>query len=224
VNYIEKLKKFQVDFGEADLTGEDDNAVRIMTIHKSKGLEFPVVILSGATKGFNKSDYSGESRIGRGNAMRRAGQLLQADGVITSVYVKTGDEVKAGDRLFSWLSGERTEHADPVLTSSVDGVLAEIKVSQGQSVTQDAAVATLWPLENMVIEADLSEQDIDLVKLCDTVEVNFDALENRVFRGRVESIGRISTTTGQDATYTVRILPESTEGLRFGMHCTVKLP
>ncbi|SFT38697.1 DNA helicase/exodeoxyribonuclease V, subunit A [Lachnospiraceae bacterium XBD2001] len=60
VNYIEKLKKYQVDFGEADLTGEEDNAVRIMTIHKSKGLEFPVVILSGATKGFNKSDYSGE--------------------------------------------------------------------------------------------------------------------------------------------------------------------
>lgn len=60
VNYIEKLKKYQVDFGEADLTGEEDNAVRIMTIHKSKGLEFPVVVLSGATKGFNKSDYTGE--------------------------------------------------------------------------------------------------------------------------------------------------------------------
>ncbi|MBR1683563.1 MAG: HlyD family efflux transporter periplasmic adaptor subunit, partial [Clostridia bacterium] len=200
------------------------------TVGTVNGTEFTVIVTDGEfdqgaqVNVFRKSDYSGESRIGRGNAMRRAGQLLQADGVITSVYVKTGDEVKAGDRLFSWLSGERTEHADPVLTSSVDGVLAEIKVSQGQSVTQDAAVATLWPLENMVIEADLSEQDIDLVKLGDTVEVTFDALENRVFRGRVESIGRISTTTGQDATYTVRILPESTEGLRFGMHCTVKLP
>ncbi|MCR5641133.1 MAG: helicase-exonuclease AddAB subunit AddA [Lachnospiraceae bacterium] len=60
VNYIEKLKKYQVDFGEADLVSDEDNAVRVMTIHKSKGLEFPVVILSGATKQFNTSDLKGD--------------------------------------------------------------------------------------------------------------------------------------------------------------------
>ena len=43
VRYIEKLKKFDTDFGEASVAGEQDNTVRIMSIHKSKGLEFPVV-------------------------------------------------------------------------------------------------------------------------------------------------------------------------------------
>ncbi|MCR5098284.1 MAG: helicase-exonuclease AddAB subunit AddA, partial [Lachnospiraceae bacterium] len=59
VNYIRQLKKYNQDVGTADLIGEDDDAVRIMTIHKSKGLEFPVVFLSGIKRKFNKSDSSG---------------------------------------------------------------------------------------------------------------------------------------------------------------------
>ena len=42
VRYIDELQKYDVDFGEADLIGENENVVRIMSIHKSKGLEFPV--------------------------------------------------------------------------------------------------------------------------------------------------------------------------------------
>lgn len=59
VHYIEKLKKYEKDFGEADLVSEEDNAIRVMTIHKSKGLEFPVVVLSGVTRGFNHTDSRG---------------------------------------------------------------------------------------------------------------------------------------------------------------------
>ena len=47
VNYIDSLKTYKEDPGVAKLTGENENAVRIMTIHKSKGLEFPVVFLCG---------------------------------------------------------------------------------------------------------------------------------------------------------------------------------
>ena len=47
LRYIDKLQKYEVDFGEADTTGENANVVRVMTIHKSKGLEFPVVFVSG---------------------------------------------------------------------------------------------------------------------------------------------------------------------------------
>ena len=56
IRYIENLKKYNTDFGEASIIGEDDNTVRIMSIHKSKGLEFPVVFLSGMGKTFNKRD------------------------------------------------------------------------------------------------------------------------------------------------------------------------
>ena len=56
VRYIDQLQKFEVDFGEADVTGENEDVVRIMTIHKSKGLEFPVVFVSGMNKLFNEMD------------------------------------------------------------------------------------------------------------------------------------------------------------------------
>lgn len=56
IRYIDELQKYNVDFGEADLVGENEDAVRIMSIHKSKGLEFPVVFVSGLGKHFNRQD------------------------------------------------------------------------------------------------------------------------------------------------------------------------
>ena len=56
IRYIDRLQKYDVDFGEADLLSENEDVVRIMSIHKSKGLEFPVVFVSGLGKNFNKQD------------------------------------------------------------------------------------------------------------------------------------------------------------------------
>ena len=56
IRYMEQLQKYEVDYGEADVTGEHENVVRIMSIHKSKGLEFPIVFVSGLGRRFNKKD------------------------------------------------------------------------------------------------------------------------------------------------------------------------
>lgn len=56
VRYIEKMKKQEIETGEAARISEADNIVRIMTIHKSKGLEFPVVVLCGLGKKINRED------------------------------------------------------------------------------------------------------------------------------------------------------------------------
>ena len=58
--YIEKLYKFEVDFGEAIGSETTEQAVHIMSIHKSKGLEFPVVIVGGMAKQFNNQDTRGK--------------------------------------------------------------------------------------------------------------------------------------------------------------------
>ncbi|EGT3849109.1 helicase-exonuclease AddAB subunit AddA [Clostridioides difficile] len=57
VNFIDKLKKSSSDMGSAKTLGENANVVRIMSIHKSKGLEFPVVICSAMGKNFNTQDF-----------------------------------------------------------------------------------------------------------------------------------------------------------------------
>ena len=54
--YIERLRRYEVDYGEAGLSQGDENQVRILSIHKSKGLEFPIVILAGTAKVFNDQD------------------------------------------------------------------------------------------------------------------------------------------------------------------------
>lgn len=56
VRYIENLQKYQVDYGEAPLAGTEEHTVRILTIHKSKGLEFPIVFVAGMGKRFNQQD------------------------------------------------------------------------------------------------------------------------------------------------------------------------
>ena len=58
INFIDKLRKTSGDMSSAKLIGENEDVVRIMSIHKSKGLEFPVVILAGTGKGFNLQDLN----------------------------------------------------------------------------------------------------------------------------------------------------------------------
>ena len=56
IKFIEKLRNGSSDMASAKVIGENENVVRIMSIHKSKGLEFPVVFLSCTSKKFNFMD------------------------------------------------------------------------------------------------------------------------------------------------------------------------
>lgn len=58
IRYVEQLQKYDVDYGEANTLDEAADVVRIMSIHKSKGLEFPVTFVSGLAKKFNTKDTS----------------------------------------------------------------------------------------------------------------------------------------------------------------------
>ena len=56
INFIDKLKTNSGDMGAAKIIGENDDVIRIMSIHKSKGLEFPIVFLVNSNKQFNEQD------------------------------------------------------------------------------------------------------------------------------------------------------------------------
>ena len=60
INYIEKIKDMGDKESESNIFSENENVVRVMTIHKSKGLEFPIVFLSELSKSFNISDRTGD--------------------------------------------------------------------------------------------------------------------------------------------------------------------
>ena len=56
IRYLETIQEQDVDFGEANILDENADVVRIMTIHKSKGLEFPICFVCGLSKHFNQMD------------------------------------------------------------------------------------------------------------------------------------------------------------------------
>ena len=58
IHFIERLQLSSGDMGVAKIIGENENVIRIMSIHKSKGLEFPVVILAQTGKQFNLMDLN----------------------------------------------------------------------------------------------------------------------------------------------------------------------
>lgn len=61
ISFIDKLTITSGDMSGAKLIGENENVVRIMSIHKSKGLEFPIVLLSGTGKKFNIMDLNNDN-------------------------------------------------------------------------------------------------------------------------------------------------------------------
>lgn len=63
IRYIEKLKKYNSDQGEASIYSDSEELVRIISMHKSKGLQFPVVFLAGLGRAFNTRDLSGKLLI-----------------------------------------------------------------------------------------------------------------------------------------------------------------
>lgn len=65
IRFVEKLKSENSDMSSAKVIGEAENVVRMMSIHKSKGLEFPVVFLCQANKNINLQDLKGDILLHR---------------------------------------------------------------------------------------------------------------------------------------------------------------
>lgn len=58
IHFVDRLRQKNNDLSSAKIVGENDNVIRIMSIHKSKGLEFPVVFVCNTGKQFNKQDLN----------------------------------------------------------------------------------------------------------------------------------------------------------------------
>ena len=94
---MEQLQKYQVDFGEVNIRGEQEDTVRIMSIHKSKGLEFPIVFAAGMGKRFNMSDASNglviHQDLGIGMQAVDPKERTQASSLVRQVIQK---QIRAG--------------------------------------------------------------------------------------------------------------------------------
>lgn len=103
VRYIEQLRKYELDFGEANLQDENANVVRIMTIHKSKGLEFPVVFLANTAQKFNARQYSAgiqtHPSIGLGIDLRNQARNMMSPGIVKKSIIQSEKLESLGEEI-----------------------------------------------------------------------------------------------------------------------------
>ncbi|MCD7981156.1 MAG: helicase-exonuclease AddAB subunit AddA [Clostridiales bacterium] len=103
IRYIDRLMKYDVDYGEAETVSEQENAVRLMTIHKSKGLEFPIVFAAGMGKSFNMTDANSSMifhpEYGVGLKLADAERRLKTDTLIRRIFSIETKKENLGEEL-----------------------------------------------------------------------------------------------------------------------------
>ncbi len=100
---IEQYRRIEVDFGEAGTLSEDADVVRLMSIHKSKGLEFPVVFVAGLSRGMNRRDERAslltDDRLGIGMTAFDADTRLKRSTLRRSAIAEKMREESVGEEL-----------------------------------------------------------------------------------------------------------------------------
>ncbi|MBE6015265.1 MAG: helicase-exonuclease AddAB subunit AddA [Lachnospiraceae bacterium] len=130
LRYIELLKKYEIDFSEPDSVETFEDKVRIMTIHKSKGLEFPVVFLCGMSKQFNKNDTKGaivlHSELGAGIGYIDPVRRIKSPSIVKNLLGAQIDVDNLGEELRVLYVALTRAKEKLIMTAYLDDVEAKI--------------------------------------------------------------------------------------------------
>ena len=141
IRYIERIEKYDIDCGEASVISENDNSVRIMTIHKSKGLEFPVVFVSGLGKKHNKLDTRGKlcihPDIGIGIDLILADEKLRINTLIKKAVAKAIDQDNIAEELRVLYVALTRAKEKLIMTGAVKNLDTTLKKWEGAKYEED---------------------------------------------------------------------------------------
>lgn len=167
---------------------------------------------------------SEEQRIGRGDIANKSPEAVTAAGRVVSIAVKPGDTVQKGDLLMETLEGGMNGgNMSAELLCGVQGVVAEVLVSQGDSVSEGARIASIWPADAMQIEALVPEADLGAVAVGKVVEITFSWNQDEAapLQGTVTGIAFAADSSSASTCYAVTIAFTPDETVRYGMNVTV---
>ncbi|MFI3213161.1 MAG: 3'-5' exonuclease, partial [Eubacteriales bacterium] len=144
IRYMEQMEKYDIDYGEANTLGEESDTVRIMSIHKSKGLEFPICFVAGITKRFNQMDAN-------------QNLVLDMDYGIGMDYIHEKDRIKRSDMRKSAISwkmkldnlGEELRIFYVALTRAKEKLILTGAVEKLDKQLQAVAYLTDWENEKL---------------------------------------------------------------------------
>ena len=133
IEFISKIKKLGNDLSTATTLGENENVVRVVTIHRSKGLEYPVVFVAGVGKQFNMEDYARANlfmhrEFGIGAYRTPKGSLLKVKTLATAaVSKKIRDESLAEELRLLYVALTRAEEKLFLVGCTSQGVLDKVR-------------------------------------------------------------------------------------------------
>jgi len=144
IRYIEEMKKYKVEFGEASIADEQSDVVRIMSIHKSKGLQFPIVILAGMSKQFYLQDLNDKllihSNLGIGLDDVNLEKRTIATTILKNVIKNQMQEEKIGELLRVLYVAMTRAKEKLIMTGNLkekDFLLLEEKLDGGRGVPSE---------------------------------------------------------------------------------------
>ena len=159
IQFIEKLKKNAGDFSSSKLIGENEDVVHIMSIHKSKGLEFPVVFLSKTHKKFNFMDLRESillhQDLGFGMEVIDKDKRIRYDTIAKdAIKIKAEQEIKSEEERILYVALTRAKEK-LIITGKSDDIQKELQKKEEQ--------ISIRPIEKDELKIDSS-----LVKKCNS--------------------------------------------------------
>ncbi len=205
----------------------EDGEGRVIRV---SGGEFIVEILKGTfdyatmLNLYRSDSYTQENKVGQGTVVRRDPVMLTAvPGLVESVYVSPGDEVKQGDILYTLLSADADQDAGAQIISSVNGVAGTVSVAPGQQVWKGEFLARIYSTDQMEVLAQIDEIDISKIQLGSSLPIILDMDPSHIIYGTVTEISGLGVTRQNAAYYTVH-LDLNNANVRIGASADVYLP
>ena len=211
VRYIDELQKYDVDFGEADMVGENEDVVRIMSIHKSKGLEFPIVIVSGMGKNFNKQDTRSKMvlhpELGIGLDYMDGKLRIKSPTIAKKAIAKQIDLENLGEELRVLYVALTRAKEKLILTGTLKDAAEKLEFYRQQANLSKVAARPLSYLTregasgylDWILPAVLSYGDKYPVRIVEAAELVLDEVENQLEQNEnlTERIGEIEAADTQ---------------------------
>ena len=211
VRYIDELQKYDVDFGEADMVGENEDVVRIMSIHKSKGLEFPIVIVSGMGKNFNKQDTRSKMvlhpELGIGLDYMDGKKRIKSPTIAKKAIAKQIELENLGEELRVLYVALTRAKEKLILTGTLKDAAEKLEFYRQQANLSKAADRPLSYLTregasgylDWILPAVLSYGDKYPVRIVEAAELVLDEVENQLEQNEdlTERIGEIKAADTQ---------------------------
>ena len=189
LDFIKKIQGLQKDMPTATILGENENVVRVVTIHKSKGLEYPVVFVAGIGKQFNNEDYKRKSlfmhkELGIGAHRTPKGFQLKVKTLATqAVSKKIADESLAEELRILYVALTRAEEKLILVGTTYKSTLEKLNpvdtLGDYEILSAGKFMDWLLPIKD-ALSPFINVQSVDQAEILEVKERGLDAAAEKI--------------------------------------------